>query len=178
MKRVINCLLIIFMVTGLLSNWSSTVFAASNTISDGWYYIKNVNSNKYLDVYNGIYKNNTNVQQHPGNGEKAQRFKVVSAGNGYYKLVSQVGNADKVLDVSKKSNKNGANIAIYSDNSGENQKFKITSLGNGKYTIATKISKGKSVVEVKDGSTAKKANVQQWESNGDRCQQWKFELVK
>ncbi|MBU5317455.1 RICIN domain-containing protein [Clostridium bornimense] len=167
-----------YVVTSKTSSNTSNTTTSSDLIDGGIYYIKNVNSNKYLDVYNGIYKNNTNVQQHPGNGEKAQRFKVVSAGNGYYKLVSQVGNADKVLDVSKKSNKNGANIAIYSDNSGENQKFKITSLGNGKYTIATKISKGKSVVEVKDGSTAKKANVQQWESNGHRCQQWKFELVK
>lgn len=165
-----------YVVTSTASN--NTENTASELIDGGIYYIKNVNSNKYLDVYNGLDENNTNVQQHPGNGEKAQKFKVVYVGDGYYKLVSQVGTGKKVLDVSKKSSKNGANIAIYKDNSGDNQKFQLISLGNSRYTIATKVSKGKSVVEVKNASTAKKANVQQLEYNGHKCQQWKFELAE
>ena len=165
------------------SNSNNNTNSGNNTtsnelVSGKTYYIKNINSNMYLDVYNGKDKNGTNVQQHKGNGEKAQKFKVVSVGNGYYKLVAQVGNKDKVLDVEKKSSKNGTNICIYKDNGGNNQKFKITSVGTNKYTIATKVSNGKSLVEVKNASKANKANVQQWENNGHKCQQWKFELAE
>lgn len=160
------------------NNSNSTTKDENGLIDGGIYYIKNINSNMYLDVYNGKDKNGTNVQQHKGNREKAQKFKVVSVGDGYYKLVSQVGDKNKVLDVEKKSNKNGTNISIYKDNGGNNQKFKITSVGTNKYTIATKISNGKSLVEVKNASKSNKANVQQWENNGHTCQQWKFELVE
>lgn len=160
------------------NNSNSTTKDENGLINGGIYYIKNINSNMYLDVYNGKDKNGTNVQQHKGNGEKAQKFKVVSLGDGYYKLVSQVGDKNKVLDVEKKSSKNGTNISIYKDNGGNNQKFKITSVGTNKYTIATKVSNGKSLVEVKNASKANKANVQQWENNGHKCQQWKFELAE
>ena len=68
LRKGINYLLIIFMVAGLLSNWSSTVFAASNTISDGWYYIKNVNAQKYLQVKDSKGKNAQNVEISKGTG--------------------------------------------------------------------------------------------------------------
>ncbi|CDM70398.1 PKD domain containing protein [Clostridium bornimense] len=157
---------------------SSTSVDKNGIIDGGIYYIKNVNSGQYLDVYNGIDKNNTNIQQHPGNKLSAQQFKVVSTGDGYYKLVSQVGNGKRVVDVSGKKSTNGANIILYDDKESDNQKFKLEDLGDSKYLIRTKISKNKSVVEVKDASKAKKANVQQWEYNKHKCQQWEFELVK
>ncbi|CDM69884.1 putative Endoglucanase A [Clostridium bornimense] len=157
---------------------SSTTTDENGLIDGGVYYIKNINSNMYLDVYNGKDKNGTNVQQHKGNGENAQKFKVVALGDGYYKLVSQVGDKNKVLDVEGKSKKDGTNICIYKDNGGNNQQFIITKVGTNKYTIGTKVTKGESLVEVKNASKANKANVQQWENNGHKCQQWKFELAE
>ncbi|WP_366936877.1 RICIN domain-containing protein [uncultured Clostridium sp.] len=47
------------------------------------------------------------------NGYNAQRFKVKSEENGYYSLISQVGDKTKAVDVSKKITANGANVILY-----------------------------------------------------------------
>ena len=147
-------------------------------VEDGAYYrIKNVNSGQYLDVENGRDENKTNIQQYPGNGENAQVFRAVSTGDGYFKLVSQVGNAKKVVDIEGKKTINGTNVILYTDNGGKNQQFKFKHLGDGKFKIFTRVTNDKSVIEVKDASKSNKANVQQWESNSNSCQQWTLEKV-
>lgn len=157
------------------SNNSTTV---TKITSGKCYRLKNANSGQYMDVKNGNYANNTNIQQHPSNDESAQVFKIVSVGDGYYKMVSQVGNANKVVDVSGKKTANGTNIALYTDKDATNQQFKFKRLDNGNFVIYTKISKNKSVIEVKDASKSKKANIQQWEYNSHLCQQWILELAE
>ena len=94
-----------------------------------------------MDVKNGSYKNNTNIQQHPSNDESAQIFKIVSVGDGYYKMISQVGNADKVVDVKGNKTSNGTNILLYTDKNKTNQQFKFKRLDNGNFVIYTKVSK-------------------------------------
>lgn len=152
---------------------------SSNTyLKDGAiYYIKNVHSSLYLDVENGLDINGTNVQQYTSNKLSAQKFKAVYIGDGYYKFVSQVGEANKVLDVSGYSSDDGQNIIIYQDNGSINQQFKLISLGSGKYEIATRISEDKSRLEVKGSSKSSKANVQQWQDTSKKGQEWIFELA-
>lgn len=157
------------------SNSSTTV---TKITSGKCYKLKNANSGQYMDVKNGSYDNNTNIQQHPSNDSSAQVFKIVSVGDGYYKIISQVGNADKVVDVTAKDTSNGTNIALYTDKSAINQQFKFERLDNGNFVIYTRITKNKSVIEVKDASKNKKANIQQWEYNSHPCQQWILELAE
>ena len=148
-------------------------------VKDGAYYrIKNVNSGQYLDVKNGKDANKTNIQQHPESGEDAQVFKAVSTGDGYFKLVSQVGSAKRVVDIEGKKSSNGTNVILYNDKNAKNQQFKFKHLGDGKFNIVTRASNGKSVIEVKNASKSKKANVQQWKENSNSCQQWILERVK
>lgn len=142
------------------------------------YFIKNVNSGLYMDVYNGIDENNANVQQHPGNGETAQQFRAVDTGDGYFKLVSQVGNAQRVLDVAGNKPADGQNVALYTDKGAANQQFKLSPAGNGAYAILTRCSSDASCVEVSNASSAKGANVQQWTYTGHNCQKWYFEIVR
>lgn len=161
--------------TGDTDDNTSTV----TKVEDGkCYRLKNVYSGQYLDVKDGKDANNTNIQQLPANGEDAQVFKAVSTGNGYFKLVSQVGSAKRVVDIERKKSTNGTNVILYNDKNAKNQQFKFKYLGNGVFTIHTRISGDKSVIEVKDGSKARKANVQQWKINSNKCQQWELELVK
>ena len=157
---------------------SSNSTTSDQLVDGAIYYIKNVNSGQYLDVQDGKDANNTNIRQFVGNGYNAQRFKVKSEGNGYYSLISQVGDKTKAVDVSKKSTANEANVILYRYTGFKNQQFKIKHIGNGKYTIATRITNCKSMIEVKDASKDVAANVQQWESNSHKCQQWVFERVK
>lgn len=146
-------------------------------VNGGIYILRNVNSNCYLDVVNGEDVNGTNVRQWTGNGEEAQKFKVVSTGDGYYKFISQVGSKTRVLDVNGNKATDGQNISLYEDRGTDNQKFNLIDKGNDTYIISTKVSSGKSVIEVKNASKTKGANVQQWTSNNNNCQRWRFERV-
>lgn len=141
------------------------------------YRICNVNSGLYLQVAGVAAKNGTNVQQWGSDGIAVHDiWKLCSAGEGYYYLVSAVGDGGTyVLDVAGKKAANGTNIDIYTYNGGDNQKFMLTKNGDGSYQIRTHISNGNSVVEVENASQTSGANVQQWEVNGANCQNWILE---
>ena len=141
------------------------------------YRIRNVNSGLYLQVAGVAAKNGTNVQQWGSDGIAVHDiWKLCSAGEGYYYLVSAVGDGGTyVLDVAGKKAANGTNIDIYTYNGGDNQKFMLTKNGDGSYQIRTHISNGNSVVEVENASQTSGANVQQWEVNGANCQNWILE---
>ncbi len=151
-----------------------------SVLKDGTVYmLKNVNSGLYLDVNGGAAANSTNVQQYAG-GDKRDSicWKAVSTGNGYYALISQVGDGETyALDVSAKSTENGANIEIYTYKGGDNQQFRFVENNDGSYTILTKITGDASCVEVNAKSTENGANIQQWTVNGGANQKWYLEAV-
>lgn len=141
--------------------------------------IKNVNSGLYIDVEGAKAANGTNCQQWGAAEAGIQNtWKLVSAGDDYYYIVSAVGDGGSyVLDVSGKSSADGANIQIYSYKGTDNQKFKFTKNSDGSYKILTKISGDKSGVEIANAETTSGSNVQQWTINGANCQDWILESV-
>jgi len=152
----------------------------SNVLKDGaTYMIKNANSNLYIDIDGGKATNGANAQQWGANGAGPQNtFKLLSAGNGYYYIVSAVGDGGTyVLDVSGNKSNNGANVHIYQFNGHNNQMFRFVRNANGSYKILTKVSENKSAVEIASASTSSGANVQQWVVNGESCQDWYLEPV-
>ena len=150
----------------------------AETFAEGsTYRIRNVNSGLYLQVAGAAAKNSANVQQWGSDGTSVHDiWKLCSAGDGYYYLVSAVGDGGTyVLDVAGKKTANGTNIDIYTYNGGSNQQFMLTKNGDGSYQIRTAVSGGNSVVVVEDASKTSGANVQQWETNGADCQNWLLE---
>ena len=141
------------------------------------YRIKNVNSGLYMQVAGGKAENGANVQQWGTDGTSVHDvWKLYSAGDGYYYIVSALGDgASFVLDVAGKKADNGANLDIYQYNGGTNQQFMFTANGNGSYKLRTRISGDASAVEVANGDTGSGANVQQWQINGAACQDWILE---
>lgn len=141
------------------------------------YRIKNVNSGLYMQVAGGKAENGANVQQWGTDGTFVHDvWKLYSAGDGYYYIVSALGDgASFVLDVAEKKADNGANLDIYQYNGGTNQQFMFTANGNGSYKLRTRISGDASAVEVANGDTGSGANVQQWQINGAACQDWILE---
>ena len=141
--------------------------------------IKNVNSGLYLQVEGGKAENGANIQQWGTiDGTVHDIWKTINAGNGYYYLVSGVGDGGTYcLDVTAKGTANGTNIEIYQYKELTNQQFYITKNSDGSYIIKTKITGNKSVVEIKDAGLGSGDNVQQWEINGHPCQNWIFEKV-
>ena len=143
------------------------------------YKIKNVNSGLYMQVEGGKAENKANVQQWgTTDGTVHDIWKTIDAGNGYYYLVSGVGDGGTYcLDVTGKSSANGANIEIYKYDGGINQQFYITPNSDGSYIIKTRVSDNKSAIEIKDAGVGSGENVQQWVLNGYNNQNWIFEKV-
>ncbi|MBE6049462.1 MAG: hypothetical protein E7214_02080 [Clostridium sp.] len=146
------------------------------TLKDGWYYIKNVNAQKYLQVTDNLGKANQNVELRSGTGSQGQKWYLKNVGNGYVTLKSALGNF--MLDVASAKNENGTNIGIYNSHSGNAQQFMLkTSSTNGAYVIATKASNITKVLDDYNFSKADGTNVCQWAYGGKANQQWLFEVA-
>lgn len=146
----------------------------SNTLSDGWYYIKNVNAQKYLQVANNTGKAVQNVELGTGTGVAGQKWYLKNVGNGYVTLESALGNY--MLDVASGENKDGANIQIYNSHSGTAQKFSLKpSTKNGEYFVYTMCSNGSKVLDAYNFGTSDGTNVCQWTYGGNSNQIWVFE---
>jgi len=85
-----------------------------------FYYIKNVNSGKALDIKKGIDKKKTNIHQYQINLTDAQKFKIVDAKDGYYYLVSAKGN---YLSSETVHGQRGSNIILWSKSNVAKWKF-------------------------------------------------------
>ncbi len=143
------------------------------------YRIKNVNSGLYMQVAGAKAENGTNIQQWgTADGVTHDIWKFVDEGDGYYSLISAVGDGGTyALDIAGKKTANGTNVDLYQYNGGDNQKFMLTKNADGSYKIRTKISGNKSAVEIANAGTGSGDNVQQWEINGANCQDWILEAV-
>ena len=150
-----------------------TPSSSSSTISNGWYYIKNVNAQKYLQVKNNQGGNSVNVEIGTGTGVRGQKWYVTNTSDGYFTLKNGNG---YMLDVQYGANNDGQNIQTYSANNANAQRFKAVKIGNcNAYGIVTKISSGKKALDVYNWSKSDGANVCQWSYYGNANQQWIFE---
>lgn len=145
-------------------------------IDDGWYYLKNTNSQKYLTVEGDSAKAGANVCIGTGRGLDGQKWYVRNTNDGYITLTSKLG--DFMLDVANGSAEDGANIGIYNAYGGDAQKFLLKNTKtNGVYTIATKSSKEVRYIDVYEHKKVEGTNVCQWLYYGNPNQEWVFEKV-
>lgn len=159
-----------------VSSTTSSGISSSSTL-DGTYYIKSKYSGLYLDVANGSSANNANVQQWTYNGCDAQKFKLVSAGDGYYYLYTGASGYSKVVDVAGKSKADGANVLQYTYKGTSNQKFKVVEVSSGVYAILTGTTSGSSCLDVYNWSSSAGGNIAQWTYWGGDCQLWILETA-
>ncbi len=146
-------------------------------IEDGWYYLKNTLSQKYLTVEGNQFNSWTNVCISSGTGAEGQKWYVTNTNDGYITLTSGLGNY--MLDIANGKDEDGANIGIYNGYSGDAQKFVVKNTGKGGvYTIATKASNTVRYLDVYEHRTADGSNVCQWLYYGNPNQQWQFEKIE
>ncbi len=138
------------------------------------YTITNVGSGHQLEVAESTAANGTNVQQ---GTTGADGWTLEDAGNGYYRIYSEVGDGKTyLLDLDYGKVDNGTNIGIWSDTASDAQLFKFVDNGDGTYNICTKATKDESCLGVVSGSTEEGANVVQWACNGSDDQKWTLEI--
>lgn len=164
-------------ITTIGGNNAVTEETSPYAITEGVYYIKNVNSGLYLDVENGSAENGANIQQYTFNGSTAQQFKIVSVGDDYYKILTACSDYAQAVDVSGKKTDDGTNILTWKSGSGKNQQFKFQAEDDGSYAILTRITNDASALDVYGVSTKKGANVCQWSYWGGAGQRWYLEKV-
>jgi hypothetical protein len=158
----------------VLSILVATIFSDVVNLDEGWYYIKNAASGKYIQVANSEAKANANVEIGTGTGKKNQKWKLTKLSNGYISLISGLG--DFSLDIERAKNEKGTNVIIYNTHLGEAQQLKLLSSNNGNAVyIATKISSDSKVVCVYNDLAADGTNIHIWDNYFTKQQTWFFE---
>ena len=152
---------------------SDTIIKNYATLNDGWYYIKNTNAQKYLEVKDNVGGNGQNVQIGTGTGKESQKWYLKNVGNGYVTLKNGTG---YMLDVNYGKNENNTNIQVYSANGASAQEFKLAKTNqNNVYGIVTRCSADTKSLDVASRSTAEGANVIQYAYQGASNQIWVLE---
>lgn len=147
------------------------------SIENGWYYLKNTLSQKYLTVEGNSADGWVNVYISTGTGVDGQKWYVTNTDDGFITLTSKLGNV--MLDVANGEDEDGANIGIYQGYGGDAQKFVARKTDkDGIYTIATKASNGTKNLDVYEHKTDDGTNVCQWTYYGNPNQQWQFEKIE
>ena len=137
------------------------------------YTIKNVNSGLYLEIADGKAENGSNIQQ----GELNHGWTFEDAGDGYYRLYSELGDGKTyLLDIDYGKTDNGTNIGIWGDTQSDAQLFKFVDTGNGTYNICTKVTNDNSGIGVTAASKEIGANVIEWACNESDDQKWILEI--
>ena len=155
---------------------TSSSSTSNYSIPDGWYFIKNVNSQKYLDVSGKKDSDGANVIQYQGNGGANQKWYVKNLGNNVITIQSGL-SGGRMLDVQSGENKDGANIQLWQYNGCEAQQFKVVKGGNGAFALLTKNSGETKAVDIYGCSKDNGANVNQWTYNGGAWQLFNFEAT-
>jgi len=175
MKKIKALLTSLAMLASTALAYSSAGVSAEPADLSGTYLIRNVNSGIYMNVEGGLAAEGTNVQQWGADyGDSNAVWKLVSAGNDYYKIYSMVGDGSYCLNVDKSNTLFGDNINIRANDNSDNQLYKLSANSDGSFKILTKCSGDTHTVEIKDAETTSGSNVQQWENNGVNCQDWQL----
>lgn len=159
------------------SEASDTSSSSSYVIQDGWYYIKNVNSQLYVEVQNDDDSNFGNVCQGTGTGDERQRWYVTNLGDNYITLQNGM-SGGRMMDVYYGGTTDGTNIDICDANGYDAQTFKVVETDTtGVYCLTTKCSGDTQAIDVYGWSTEDGGNISTWTYNGLACQQFKFEAI-
>lgn len=132
--------------------------------------IKNINSEKALNVSGGSTNNLANIEQYTYGEWNSQKWIFEKVDKDYYKIVNK--NSQKVLDINAMSTEVGANCIQYEYNSGWNQMWKIEETEDGAYLIKNRLSG--LYLGIKDASTDEDALCVQMSNDGNDNIKWRL----
>lgn len=159
--------------SGSNSNNSSSSTVTAAKLDNGWYYIKNVNAQKYLQVTNNKGSDGANVEIGTGTGVAGQKWYLENQSDGYVTLKSATG---YMLDLAYGNLENGANIGLWSANGLDPQLFKIVkSSTSNQYGIVTKVTGDTKGLDCEGFGKTDGTNVQQYSYGAQSNQLWIFE---
>lgn len=143
---------------------------------DGFYYIRNVKSNMFLQPQFGNAISQSQVVQMPFAGEDAQKWVIEylsDSGSVIGRQIAPKINPDLVLDVKDGRSGNISELQLFGRNNTPAQHFHVIDrhpYTDGNYKILSR--RGYYALDVVGGSTAVGANVQMYSDNGTLAQRW------
>ena len=153
-----------------IADYQHFIFRPATLISDGYYEIASaVGNDMVLDVANGSFANQANVQIYEKNGTNAQKFHIVWNGEGY---VITVARSDYAVDAKNGGTTSGTNVWLHETNGTRAQLWFAEIADNGGVVFVNGLSGlALDVDGMKDESGT---NVQLYEKNGTKAQRWKL----
>ncbi len=130
-------------------------------------------SGKAIDISGSRLNPKANVLQNQINNSESQKFRLQSAGAGYY-YVLNIG-SNMVLDVEGGSANPGANVWQYAKNGSDAQKWRLLDAGNGYYFIRSKL--GDLNLDVQGGLKENGTNIRVASLKGGSAQMFKFQAA-
>lgn len=139
----------------------------TKSINDGYYFIKTLlNSDKVLDISNGVVGENSNIQIYDLNFSLAQKWYLEYQGGGYYKIISNK-NSKYCMEVSDVD----SNVQINLCNNKNSQKWIIKKASDDNYYI---ISENGKYLDLTSASISNGSNVGVITANGSNTQKFNF----
>ena len=126
-----------------------------------------------LDIINGSYNDNANLQIWENGGSQQQKFEITYNDDGYYEIKNT--NSGKNIETLGILNRNSANVQQYSSNNKDNQKWIIKNAGDGYYYIISKSAEA--YLDIAGGSSENGTNVRVYDGNGSYGQKFKFSEI-
>ena len=139
------------------------------------YYIKNVDSQLFMDVSRNSKSNGGNIHQWSFHGGDNQKFRIENfSGNARIISVS----SGKSLDIENRSTSNGGNLQQWNSSSNaQNQKFTILGVpGNNRRFFIENLNSNK-LLGIAGSSKSRGANIEQNVRNDASTRQWAFYLA-
>jgi hypothetical protein len=146
--------------------------AVASVDGNRWYTITVRHSGLKVDVRNGGTANGTPLQQYTANTTSSQQFRFVSAGGGYYRVVSRL-KSSLVWDVSGGKTANGTKVQMWTWTSVSQQQWTPVSTGSGYVNFKPRHTTSKCLDVPLASKTAGK-QLQIYSCNGTTAQQFKL----
>ena len=143
-------------------------------VEEGTYRIKSaLNENKAIDISEASTVKGAKVQIYNKNETIAQKFELISLGNGYYKIRAKCSN--QMLDVKDRGQTSGTKVQQWTSNTSDAQIWKIESAGNGYYYIKSKCNG--LYLDVKGGKSDNGTELQVYTGNKSNAQKFKLDKI-
>lgn len=153
-----------------LSNLQHFIFRPARLISDGYYQITSaLDENLALDVSNGTFANQSNVQIFSKNDTNAQKFHIVWTGDGY---VISAARSNYAVDAEWAETSPKTNVWLYEINGTRAQKWQAEIADGGGIIFLNDLSK--LALDVEWGEASSGTNVWLFEKNYNPSQIWRL----
>lgn len=145
------------------------------TVENGCYIIKSkLDNNKVLDISQGSFSNNANLQIWDKSPVQQQKFQVkYNSEDKHYEIQSI--NSGKYLDVLNDKKSDGTNVQQYEKNGSMAQKWAINKADDESFYIVALNSN--LYLDISGGNTVNGTNVQIYEGNESNAQKFIFEPI-